>query len=353
MTRAAVVEGDVVVRVVIHHVAVTALAARVKDPRGQGAGALVGALLLRGIGRHVIVLGDVLETAAGLGTAERGGCGLLRSGKSGRVLLIGGLNGVAAVVLRGVGRTLEEDVLIVHDVEVVLVVGIVGGDLIVGVAQAVLITLVIGGDIDALGEELLEDGGRHVLAVDVLEVGGDGDAFLLGIGRELIHVLVDLCLHVVGKLKARILRRLVQHGHLDELVLRVLLEIGVPRHILVHAEHELGHAAQILLAQGLAGVDAHVAGVLVLSDGAVGIIIEVVDLGGAVLLAVDRHGGGAALQDIRVPEQQERRHQNKHDGDTAIEHVGAVLLVLLLRLADCLGIGDPLSRQILTDFLFS
>ena len=52
-------------------------------------------------------------------------------------------------------------------------------------------------------------------------------------------------------------------------------------------------------------------------------------------------------------EQQERRHQNKHDGDTAIEHVGAVLLILLLRLADCLGIGDPLSRQILTDFLFS
>ena len=115
-------------------------------------------------------------------------------------------------------------------------------------------------------------------------------------------------------------------------------------------QQQLGGVVQVLLIQGLAGVQAVVAGV---GDAVVQALIVVVHLGRGVVLAADGDGVGIAVEHAGVHQQQHHGHHHEQHGDAAVQTVGLALLGFFLRLTDGLGILDTLAGQLLTGLLFS
>ena len=115
-------------------------------------------------------------------------------------------------------------------------------------------------------------------------------------------------------------------------------------------QQHLGGVVQVLLIQGLAGVQTVIAGV---GDAVAHALIVVVYLRDGVVLAVDGDGVGIAVEHAGVHQQQQNSHHHEQHGDAAVQTVGLELLGLFFRLADDLGVFDTLTGQILAVLLFS
>ena len=338
---------------VFHDLGVALLATLVKHPLGGGIAA-VGAGFGVGIGADgLIVLGRLGQELAALDLLQGRVGGVLGLLQGSGALLLGGLDGVAVGVLGGGGCAVEGDHLIVGHVEGVLVLLIVLLELLVGIRQAVdVVLLIVGGD-DGILQDALEDLLGHVAAVELLEVLALALTGGLGIGGQGLHGGVQLLLHVVVPGDALLGSALLEHGDLDQALLGGVLEIGVPGHVLGHAQQGLGHVAEALLGQGGGVAQAVIGGILVLGNGVIGHMIEIADLGGGIGFALHGDGGGAPLDHVGVPHQQHSGHQHEHNGNTAIEPVVAALLGPLLRLAGGLGVHCAAGVEFLAGFLFS
>ena len=136
---------------------------------------------------------------------------------------------------------------------------------------------------------------------------------------------------------------------------RVVAQELIPRDVtlVLHAEDGLGGVVHHLLIQRGGGGYAVEAGVAAVKDVVLDAVVEIVYLAGAVLLTVDAQCSGIPLQHAGVPHQQRRRHQHEYAGDHAVQDIALARLGLLLGLADLLGVGNALCRQILTGLLFS
>ena len=338
---------------VFHELGVAGLAAVVKHPLGGGIAA-VGAGLGVGIGGDgLIFLGGLLGQDAGLDGLQRGGGGVLGLLQGGGALLLGGLNGVAVGVLGGGGGAFEGDHLIVGHVEGVLVLLVVLLELLVGVLQAVDIILLIVGGNDGVLQDALEDLNGHVAAVELLDILSLALAGGLGVGGQGLHGGVQLLLHVVVPGDVLFGGALLEHGDLDQALFGGVPEIGVPGHVVGHAQQGLGHVAEALLGQGGGFAQAVIGGILALGNGVIGHMVEIADLGGGIGFALHGDGGGAPLDHVGVPDQQSGGHQHEHDGDAAVEPVVPALLGALLRLAGGLGVHGAAGGELLTGFLFS
>ena len=217
-----------------------------------------------------------------------------------------------------------------------------------------VVALVMGGHVHQL-YHLLEGIHGHVLAVDQLQIRLRGVAVLLGGGVELLHSGIQLLLSVLIGAHAVGLSLLGgQHVH-GQLLHRGVADILLPCDItlVLDTQRGLHGVAHHLLVQGFGRIDAVKAGIAALQQTALHVGVEILHLPGGIFLTVDGHGGGAALQHAGVIHQQYRGHDHEHAGDHAVQDIVLACLGLLLRLADLLGVGNALCRQILTGLLFS
>ena len=354
LTAHAAEHDHIAVGIAGHNGAVAGLARTVKYPVGHVA-AVVAAGIGAGVAGGLIILGHILQRLAALHARQHSGGIALGLGLGGGVLLIGGLHGVAVVVLGAVGGTLEVQGLIAGHVKAALVALIVGLQVADGVGQLLgVVALVMGGHVHQL-HHLLEGIHGHVLAVDQLQIRLRGVAVLLGGGVELLHSGIQLLLSVLIGAHAVGLSLLGgQHVH-GQLLHRGVADILLPCDItlVLDTQRGLHGVAHHLLVQGFGRIDAVKAGIAALQQTALHVGVEILHLPGGIFLTVDGHGGGAALQHAGVIHQQYRGHDHEHAGDHAVQDIVLACLGLLLRLADLLGVGDALGRQILPDLLFS
>ena len=213
---------------------------------------------------------------------------------------------------------------------------------------------IVGGHVVQL-RHLLEGADGHGAAEHQLQVLLGGVAVLLCVGGDLVHGGVDLLLGVVIRAHAVLLGQLGGLGADGQRADGIVTQVLVPRHLALvgDLQEHLGGIADDLGVHGLGAVQAVVRGVAAVEDAVLAAHVVIVHLGRRVLFAVDDHGGLAPLQHAGVIHQHRRRHQHEHRGDDAVQRVGLAGLGLLLRLADQLGVGDALCRQVLAELLFS
>ena len=213
---------------------------------------------------------------------------------------------------------------------------------------------IVGGHIVQL-RHLLEGADGHGAAEHQLQVLLGGVAVLLCVGGHLVHSGVDLLLGVLVRAHAVLLGQLGGPGTDGQRADGVIAQVLVPRHLALigDLQEHLGGVADDLGVHGLGAVQAVVRGIAAVEDAVLAAHIVIVHLGRRVLLAVDGHSGLAPLQHAGVIHQHRRRHQHEHRGDDAVQRVGLAGLGPFLRLADQLGVGDALCRQILAELLFS
>ena len=244
----------------------------------------------------------------------------------------------------------------------VRVVGLL--QLTVGVDLAVLIGVGIGAVAEDPHQLLAVDLLRDARAEVALQVLADGDA--AGGGRRLEggHVVLILDLDPGGVSKALGLGGL-QGGLDDAHVLQGLVqEVVVPGHAggglltlgglgNLNAQHGGGVGAELLTLQGSAGVQAQVAGEvgILVQEVAVGRLVVVAHLGSGVLLPVNGGGGGHFGEEVAAPDKGDDQRDQDGGGDDAVEQIGPLLLLALLRLPGGLGVG--LTGGGLTVLLFS
>ena len=201
IVAAAVMEGHhVVAAVTLHQTGITRGAVLVKDPLAQLI-AIIGCIGLAAEAGHLVILGNALHIAAGLDQLQSllgsllGGLGCLL------VLLFRSRNALTLVVLGGLSRTREENVVIIDNIEVVLILLIICLCVLVRILQAVLMGLAELADPDAVVEDILKYAHGHVGTKDSLQISLGGHTGLLCIGAQGLQGLVHILLHVLGELK--------------------------------------------------------------------------------------------------------------------------------------------------------
>ena len=228
-------------------------------------------------------------------------------------------------------------------------------DLLVGVGEGVLVIILIVGQEDRGLGHVLEHAGGDQAAVHGLNIILIGIAGLLGRGLYGVYKLVILGLHMVGPGVVFLI------GGGPERLGGLKVGLGLIQQILApgegalvgNAQKSLGRVGQGLAAEGLAGVQAHVADIAGGADIVVSGVVGILHLSGGILGLADGEGGLAALEGRRVPNQDEGGHQHKGYGHGNVEDIGLALLGLLLGGADGLGVNGAAGGKGLAVFLFS
>ena len=131
----------------------------------------------------------------------------------------------------------------------------------------------------------------------------------------------------------------------------VIHHVIKPGGALLHAHHGCGRGVDGLIFQGGAGVQSQIADEIRIAaqKAAVDILIIEVHLGGAVLLSVNGHGGGGAVDNAGFPNQRHHGQHHKYHGNQTVQEIAALFRLLLFNLHGGLG---RFGNGVLSRFLF-
>ena len=314
----------------------------------QGVIGVVGVSLL-GAFRHIVGGQLAKGSALVLGGLHRGGklIGLGLGGVHGGLLLLfGGLHGVALLVGGAGSGAVYGDIAVVIAVQgggVLLVIGLqvfLGDLLLIGVGGLVIADQ----SVPLHAGPVIGDG--HISAVVGSEVALQvGIAVFLGGGLGGVDALLHGCLVLLGQGEALLSGRVLQGGRLGQLGNGLLHKVVVVALGLLLV-HILGVQIRGGIKGGTAGVIAHI---VLLGQGGAEVVFHVVHI---VIPASHADGGGAALEDAGVPDQQNDHQHGDDHADDRVENSLAFGGLLFLQLLALL-LGQTLSEVALALLFFS